>query len=292
MLKTFVSICAACLLLVVVVQTSSAQCTQATARAWVAVGDAGAGRDTLWFGQDANGTYGLNTPLCEIELPPAPPTGVFDARWVNIPGRDGLDTPAGLGQGVSEDYRQYIAGDIDTFKVKFQPSDAGFPMTFRWSIANILATCDSAIFQDEFGGIVVKARMHVVDNAVVTSSAFSSMLVIRYGATVSGISPTGTELPTEFALEQNYPNPFNPSTTIRFGIEQLAKTDVAVFDILGRKIASLVSEELAPGFYNINWDGRNDLGVAVSSGTYLLRMTAVNEQNQSFSSVRKLLLMK
>ncbi|MFN0157306.1 MAG: FlgD immunoglobulin-like domain containing protein [Bacteroidota bacterium] len=294
MSKTFLSVLAVCLLLAtMLVDTGSAQCTQGAARTAIVVTDNGSGRDTLWFGQDPAGSYGLNTPLCEIELPPPPPSGVFDVRWANIPGRDGLDTPGGLGQGFTEDYRAYtVPNDIDTFRVKFQPSEGGFPFTFTWSTAHILAMGDSAVLQDEFGGVIIKVRMHAVNIAVVPSPAFTSLILIRYGARPSEVEPVGSELPTSFELTQNYPNPFNPSTTIRFGVEHLAKTDVVVFDVLGRKVATLVSEELSPGFYNVNWDGRNDLGVAVSSGTYLLRMTAVDAQNQSFSSVRKLLLMK
>ena len=108
--RTFALVCCAVLILAsALVQTANAQCTPPTMRASIVVTDATTGRDTVWFGHDPAATYGLNTPLCEIELPSAPPTGVFDVRWVNIPGHDGQDTPAGLGQGFSEDYRQYVS---------------------------------------------------------------------------------------------------------------------------------------------------------------------------------------
>jgi hypothetical protein len=285
--------CAVLVLASVFVQSASAQCTPPATRASIIVTDNGAGRDTVWFGFDAAATYGLNTALCEIELPPAPPTGVFDVRWVNIPGHDGQDTPAGLGQGFTEDYRQYVSlAKVDTHRVKFQPSDGGFPFTFTWNISDIVAMCDSAILQDEFGGFLVKARMHVVNTVQVTNPAFNSLLLIRYGQLTLSVDPIGDAIPTRFALDQNYPNPFNPSTTIQFSVPRLSQTDVAVFDILGRRVATLVSEQLSPHVYNVKWEGKNDAGVAVSSGMYLLRMSAIDESGANFTAMRKLVLMK
>jgi hypothetical protein len=265
--------CAVLVLASVFVQSASAQCTPPATRASIIVTDNGAGRDTVWFGFDAAATYGLNTALCEIELPPAP--------------------PAGLGQGFTEDYRQYVSlAKVDTHRVKFQPSDGGFPFTFTWNISDIVAMCDSAILQDEFGGFLVKARMHVVNTVQVTNPAFNSLLLIRYGQLTLSVDPIGDAIPTRFALDQNYPNPFNPSTTIQFSVPRLSQTDVAVFDILGRRVATLVSEQLSPHVYNVKWEGKNDAGVAVSSGMYLLRMSAIDESGANFTAMRKLVLMK
>lgn len=297
MLRKFVSIFFfVCVVMTLVMsQSANAQCTEGAARTWVAINDNGAGRDTLWFGQDPAGTRGLNTGLCEIELPPPPPGGVFDARWMNPPGYEGAEPPAGLGQGVSQDYRFVTPSeplDVDTFKVKFQPSDGGFPVTFNWSTSGIVGVCDSAWLLDEFGGVIFKVRMHVANSYIFTSPAFTTALIYRFGAKITDVAPINDLIPSQFGLQQNYPNPFNPSTTIQFAVERFAKTEVAVFDILGRKVATLVSEQLAPGFYSVNWNGKNDLGTSVSSGVYLLRMNAVGENNATFSAVRKLMLTK
>jgi hypothetical protein len=64
-------------------------CTPPLSRTWLYVADAGTGHDTLWFGFDTTATYGLDLHLCEYEFPPVPPGGVFDVRFVNIPGREG-----------------------------------------------------------------------------------------------------------------------------------------------------------------------------------------------------------
>jgi hypothetical protein len=262
----------------------------------VIVTDAGTGIDTLWFGHDPTGDYGLDGDLCEFELPPPPPSGVFDARFVNIPGREGWDTPQGLGQGFTYDYRLYVGpGDVDTHKVRFQPGDPppGYPMNFAWTTAGIISMCDSAWLVDEItGGLLFKARMHVVSSQLITNTALTTALIIRFGQKPTGVNPYGTAIPTSFALEQNFPNPFNPSTTIRFAVLQRAVTDVSVYDVLGKKVATLASEELSPGYYDVQWNGTDAAGTSLASGMYFVRMTAVTDNASGFSAVRKILYVK
>ena len=78
-------------------------------------------------------------------------------------------------------------------------------------------------------------------------------------------------LPEEFELFQNYPNPFKASTTIRYGLPNASPVSLSIYDILGRKIVSLVevSNQLA-GYHITDWDGLNRAGVPVSSGVYFV----------------------
>jgi flagellar hook assembly protein FlgD len=89
-------------------------------------------------------------------------------------------------------------------------------------------------------------------------------------ATVTSVK---TEKPLEFALQGNYPNPFNPSTTIRFSLANAGKVNLAIYNIAGQKIRQLVSETMQPGSHAVRWDGRNDKGQTVSSGTYIMRLS-------------------
>jgi hypothetical protein len=93
--------------------------------------------------------------------------------------------------------------------------------------------------------------------------------------------------PPALALHQNYPNPFNPSTTIRYTLPERTLVTIEVFDIAGRKIACLVSEEQPAGPHSIEWDGRNERGAEVSSGVYLYRLTAGKKTIQ-----RKMVLLR
>jgi hypothetical protein len=84
------------------------------------------------------------------------------------------------------------------------------------------------------------------------------------------------DIPLEFALNQNYPNPFNPTTRITFSIPEQADVTLEIFDITGRKVATLLNEALTTGTYHVTWDGRNHSGLSVSSGIYLYTIRANN----------------
>lgn len=82
------------------------------------------------------------------------------------------------------------------------------------------------------------------------------------------------ETPESFLLEQNYPNPFNPETIIRFQVAEPVHVSLEVYDMLGRRVVSLVNEDMAPGKYEVMWDGRSETGLTVPGGTYLCRFRA------------------
>ncbi|HEU4364776.1 MAG TPA: FlgD immunoglobulin-like domain containing protein [Candidatus Krumholzibacteria bacterium] len=76
------------------------------------------------------------------------------------------------------------------------------------------------------------------------------------------------------ALDQNVPNPFNPATTIPFVLAETSRVLLRVYDVRGAHVATLCDGVLPGGRHSIGWDGRNDGGRAVSSGTYLYSLVA------------------
>ncbi len=94
-------------------------------------------------------------------------------------------------------------------------------------------------------------------------------------------------IPGKFNLSQNYPNPFNPGTEISFTISKSSQVELTVFNVLGQRVITLLSDQLTEGTYNVNWDGTNNDGNVVSSGMYLYRLTS-GEQSQS----KKMILTK
>jgi hypothetical protein len=94
-------------------------------------------------------------------------------------------------------------------------------------------------------------------------------------------------LPTEFALDQNYPNPFNPSTQIKFALPKQAQVVLSIYSVSGELIRTLVSGEMAAGYYSVTWNGMNDNGQSVSTGVYLFRVQA-----GSYVESKKMLLVK
>jgi PKD repeat protein len=87
----------------------------------------------------------------------------------------------------------------------------------------------------------------------------------------SGSSPV---LPEHFSLSQNYPNPFNPSTVIKFAIANPSQVELTVYNMLGRKVATLINDYFEIGEFEAVWNGLDSDGSPVSSGLYLYRLKA------------------
>jgi len=97
-----------------------------------------------------------------------------------------------------------------------------------------------------------------------------------------GIQNISTEIPDKYSLSQNYPNPFNPSTNIKFELPKSNYVTLKIYDALGRETATLVNEKLAPGTYEVDWNGSN-----YSSGVYFYRLITDN-----FNETKKMLMIK
>ncbi|MFN0156572.1 MAG: fibronectin type III domain-containing protein [Bacteroidota bacterium] len=177
-------------LCVTVESAANAQCTVPSRNSLLIIQDAAARKDTIMFGHHPSATHGRDTVFCEHELPPLPPSGVFDFRFINPPSHEGQQPPGGMGQGFYFDFRPQVSlSQIDTHRVKFQPGPGGYPMTLSWSIASLLAICDSAVLKDEITGTLFTARMHTVSSLVVSNPAISSLLLIKYGAAEIPVAP-------------------------------------------------------------------------------------------------------
>lgn len=90
------------------------------------------------------------------------------------------------------------------------------------------------------------------------------------------------EQPRKFSLHQNYPNPFNPSTVVRYQIPKSSSVQLAVFNMLGERIATLVNRQQPAGSYEASFDASK-----LSSGIYIYRIRAGN-----FSEIKKMMLIK
>jgi len=96
-----------------------------------------------------------------------------------------------------------------------------------------------------------------------------------------------TELPYRFELFQNYPNPFNPKTKIGFSLPRALDVRVDIYNILGEKIKTIISEHLTAGYQSVTWNGTDNNGSEVSTGIYFYRIQANN-----FVDSKKMLLLK
>ncbi len=210
-------------------------------------------------------------------------TGDVEVTWTGTEDFDGDD--------VTYAWRLYTA-DTASVVVELPSNNNGEDATLT-----IAGTAIDAILAD--AGLAVGESKSYVWNVVVSDGSDTLMVHGSYGnfgddfahiynsLTLTRGVVTSDEIvngvPTNFALEQNYPNPFNPSTNINFALPQASKVSLTVYDMLGRKVATLINgEQLQAANHSVKFDAS-----ALASGMYIYRIEA-----GSFISTRKMMLIK
>jgi D-alanyl-D-alanine carboxypeptidase len=100
--------------------------------------------------------------------------------------------------------------------------------------------------------------------------------------TIDGLEDYNEALPKDFALLQNYPNPFNPTTVISYELKVKSNVDLSIYNLLGQKVATLVSKDHTAGSYQVQWDA-----TGFSSGVYFYKL----ETDKGFVETKKLVLL-
>jgi len=133
----------------------------------------------------------------------------------------------------------------------------------------------------------IRFRCDASDN---NDDVYIDQVVFR-GQTAGRVAPGGAqltdtgrsvELPVESAFSQNHPNPFNPVTTIKFSLPEPGRVELVVFDLQGRRVATLADGELGAGDHQITWDASDQ-----ASGVYFYRLIAGDVQE-----TRRMILLK
>jgi Secretion system C-terminal sorting domain len=122
----------------------------------------------------------------------------------------------------------------------------------------------------------------ICDSDLIVSTMDNGVWSRHLSEVLTTVHKNNIQSPVVFSLSQNYPNPFNPTTTISFTLAARSLTSLEIFDILGRDVSTIVSEELQAGSYTRQWNAAN-----LPSGVYFYRLQA-----GTFSKTRKLLLLK
>ncbi|HSW54909.1 MAG TPA: T9SS type A sorting domain-containing protein [Ignavibacteriaceae bacterium] len=105
--------------------------------------------------------------------------------------------------------------------------------------------------------------------------------------TYSGVAEVEVSVPTVFSLEQNYPNPFNPSTSIQFSLPVDAQVKINIYNLVGERAAEVASGNFAAGTHKVNFSAST-----LTSGIYFYRLEATGIDGNTFSSIRKMTLLK
>jgi PKD repeat protein len=133
----------------------------------IRITDAGSGNDSLKFGMAPDASNAIDTCFGELSLPPPPPLGVFDCRFV-LPNND----------ASKKDLRQYANVDA-SWRMTFQPTVSGYPITFTWDIATLPAF-GTFILKDEITGTLINVNMRNQNSYVLNLSGISSMKIDYY----------------------------------------------------------------------------------------------------------------
>jgi len=156
--------------------------------------------------------------LSLYELPPSPPTGIFDARYSSGKLVESL-----------------------TSEKTIQISSEKYPITIR-------AEGISIRIRDRIDGKILDEELNSGEEIRITNNKITSIEVT--GRITGG-------MPITYKLYQNYPNPFNPSTTIKFAVPEESNVNLSIYNVLGELVSTLVNEEMKPGYYEYEFNASN-----------------------------------
>ena len=116
----------------------------------------------------------------------------------------------------------------------------------------------------------VEVTVENLDNATET-------VKVLFILTVPSVTSVASPIPASLALNQNYPNPFavfSNVTRIGFSVPKSGQVSLSVYDLLGKKVATLMNGTRSAGVYSVLWDGRDSNGSMVPPGVYIYRLNA------------------
>ncbi|HQI42290.1 MAG TPA: YCF48-related protein, partial [Ignavibacteriaceae bacterium] len=166
------------------------------------------GKSVTLFAADEKSDLGF------YELPPLPPTGIFDARYSS--GR--------------------LAENLDSKKIIKISSD-NYPITIRAEGIDLTV-------RDIINGELLNTELKNEEELRITNNKITSIEVIG--------KVTGS-LPVSYELYQNYPNPFNPATRIKFAIPKQSQVNLSIYNMLGELVTTLVNRQLNAGYYEYDF---------------------------------------
>lgn len=197
-------------------------------------------------------------------------------------------------------------GDATSFRVAFQYHDCGGEWGYGVAVDNVaikegddftwLTVSPYKGSADPIGSsndsISVKIGVYGTDDGFTTTenlliTSDNTELTVQIGVGVEVAIDDSGITPFEFALHQNYPNPFNPETNIQIDVAEKSHVSLAIFNIMGQKVATLVNGNMDQGIYHIKWSGLSDQGISLPSGMYFYEM-----KSPAYHSVKKLVLVK
>jgi hypothetical protein len=241
-------------------------------------------------GEDSGALGNLDSNYCEYELPPQPPRDVFDVRWT-------IPTTNGILRNIFPQTPQAGQGPL-AWKAVFQPGflqggSFNYPIRICWDTNDADKATQNIHIMDQLGGSVFRVDMKSPIGGGVRIAPGSGVTLTLRGDTacveivqtagIAGFVITynlinAVEMPTtgaaSYMLLSNLPNPFSETTEIGFYAPKTGNVKVEVFNIQGDLVKTLLDGSVDAGRNTVVWNGTDELGNAVSSGTYTYRLSA------------------
>lgn len=216
---------------------------------------------------------------------------------VTVPLAASVSGPAILAVNQVGTYTCYASGGVPPYSYQWWKEENGVPAFGPVASASILPNrpapgnwyqvgANSQTLQSsDVTNFSLKCVVSDAAGGGVTSNIASVSVGASQSAKANGVGTgtvLGTAVPEKNSLSQNYPNPFNPTTQIRFGLSKPSHVALAVYDMLGREVATLADEQMDAGYHSVTWNA-----TGFPSGVYIYRLTT-----DKFSVTRRMLVLK
>jgi len=241
-------------------------------------------------GDEVSNPGQLDANYCEYELPPLPPTDVFDARWTVV-------QTNGILRNIFPETPSPELGTKIAWKGTFQPGNldnasANFPIVISWSKRDAQAAPHDIFFEDQFWDDVSNSGLFRVNMKTGAFTAGTGIQVSTVGDVVTvTINLTNVQgfkivydllsgVETEpvvaggYTLSSNIPNPFTKSTEISYFAPKAGTMKLEVYSMDGQLVKTLVNGNVEVGPHTVVWNGNDENGKGVASGTYVYRLSA------------------
>jgi predicted extracellular nuclease len=197
--------------------------------------------------------------------------------------------PTSIPTGILQTYlsaEEYESVFVIAEDATVYDDDLGFG---EWAISNATAS-DTCRVDDYADYDYVPTNGDNVYVRGVVAYVFGNYKIEPRGNEDIAANPAGVDsdhFGGRFGLAQNMPNPFNPKTTIAFTLPEAGDVSLEVYDVAGRRVATLIDRRLESGPHSVTWDGRTEAGERAASGVYFYKLVAGEQK-----TTRKMVLLK